>query len=89
MALSKQEWLSLEKKAHELQSEADINGGPVGLVMQDGTSIRQNFCNIVNSIWDLGIWCEPAENVSGADANGDGVVYDRNEQRKYQESLKR
>ena len=39
-----------EKKAHELQTEADINGGPVGLVMQDGLSIRQNFCNIVNSI---------------------------------------
>ena len=38
-----------EKKAHELQSEADINGGPVGLVLQDGLSIRQNFCNIVNS----------------------------------------
>ena len=69
-----------EKKAHELQTEADINGGPVGLVNQDGASIRQNFCNIVNSIWDLGIWCEPAENVSGADTNGDGVVYDRNEQ---------
>ena len=39
-----------EKKAHELQSEADINGGPVGLVLQDGLSIRQNFCNIVHSI---------------------------------------
>ena len=39
-----------EKKAHELQSEADINGGPVGLILQDGLSIRQNFCNIVNSI---------------------------------------
>lgn len=39
-----------EKKAHELQSEADINGGPVGLVLQDGLSIRQNFANIVNSI---------------------------------------
>ena len=39
-----------EKKAHELQTEADINGGPVGLIMQDGLSIRQNFCNIVNSI---------------------------------------
>ena len=39
-----------EKKAHELQSEADINGGPVGLVLQDGLSIRQNFCNIVNNI---------------------------------------
>ena len=68
-----------EKKAHELQSEADINGGPVGLVLQDGLSIRQNFCNIVNSIWGLGIWCEPAENIMGADLNGDGLMYDRNE----------
>ena len=39
-----------EKKSHMLQSEEDINGGPVGLVLQDGLSIRQNFCNIVNSI---------------------------------------
>ena len=68
-----------EKKAHELQTEADINGGPVGLVLQDGLSIRQNFCNIVNSIWGIGIWCEPAENISGADLNGDGVIYDRND----------
>lgn len=67
-----------EKKAHELQSEADLNGGPVGLVLQDGLSIRQNFCNIVNSIWGLGIWCEPAQNVSGADINGDGLMYDDN-----------
>ena len=69
-----------EKKAHELQSEADINGGPVGLVLQDGLSIRQNFCNIVNSIWGIGVWCEPAENVMGADIDGDGLVYDRNEE---------
>ena len=68
-----------EKKAHELQTEADLNGGPVGLVLQDGLSIRQNFCNIVNSIWGLGIWCEPAENIIGADLNGDGLIYDRNE----------
>lgn len=68
-----------EKKAHELQTEADLNGGPVGLVLQDGLSIRQNFCDICNSIWDLGIWCEPAENIIGADMNGDGVIYDRNE----------
>jgi len=67
-----------EKKAHELQSEADINGGPVGLVLQDGLSIRQNFCNIVNSIWDLGIWCEPAQNVMGMDTDGDGAIYDDN-----------
>lgn len=68
-----------EKRSHLLQSEADINGGPVGLVMQDGLSIRQNFCNIVNSIWGLGIWCEPAQNISGADIDGDGVIYDRND----------
>ncbi len=67
-----------EKKAHELQTEADINGGPVGLVLQDGLSIRQNFCNIVNSIWGIGIWCEPAENIMGMDQDGDGAVYDRN-----------
>lgn len=69
-----------EKKAHELQSEADINGGPVGLVLQDGLSIRQHFCNVVNSIWGTAIWCEPAENIAGADLNGDGVMYDRDDQ---------
>ena len=25
------------------------------------------------------MWCEPAENIMGADMNGDGVIYDRNE----------
>lgn len=68
-----------EKKAHELQSEADLNGGPVGLVLQDGLSIRQNFCVIANSIWGTSMWCEPAENVIGADTDGDGLAYDRND----------
>ena len=67
-----------EKKAHELQVEADINGGPVGLVMQDGLQIRQNFCNIVNSIWGTSIWCMPAESVIGGDVDGDGDAYDSN-----------
>ena len=66
-----------EKKAHMLQSEADLNGGPVGLVLQDAVSIRQNFCNIVNSIWGIGIWYEPSETISKTDNNGDGVIYDR------------
>lgn len=68
-----------EKKAQELQTEANINGGPIGLVMQDGLSIRQNFCNIVNSIWGLDLWCEPSETISKADINGDGVLYDENQ----------
>ena len=68
-----------EKKAHVLQSEADINGGPVGLVMQDGLQIRQNFCNIVNSIWGLGIWCDINQNISMADTDGDGLYYENND----------
>ena len=66
-----------EKKAHELEAEQAINNTPVGLVMQDAVSIRQRFCNIVNSIWGLGIWYEPSENITSADLNGDGVDYDR------------
>ena len=66
-----------EKKVQELNAEAAINGGPIGLVQQDATSIRQNFCNIVNSIYGLGIWYEPSESITQADINGDGLLYDR------------
>ena len=68
-----------EKKAHELQSEADLNGGPVGLVQQDDIMIKQKACNIINSIWGLGVWYEPSETLSKADMNGDGLMYDRDE----------
>ena len=67
-----------EKKQHILESENQVNQSNVGLILQDGLSIRQNFCNIVNSIWGLGIWCEPSENET-ADLNGDGVQYDVND----------
>lgn len=65
-----------EKKAHILESEAQVNGGPVGLVLQDGLSIRQNFCNIVNSIWNLGIWCEISDTITNMDTDGNGTPYD-------------
>lgn len=65
-----------EKKAHTLESENAVNQVNVGLVFQDGLSIRQNFCNIVNSIFGLGIWCEASENASGIDYNGDGTTMD-------------
>lgn len=26
------------------------------------------------------MWCEPAENIIGADIDGDGLAYDRNDQ---------
>lgn len=69
-----------QKKSHILQAEQDMNGGNVGLVYQDGLTLRQKFCDIVNSIWGLGIWCEASETVTGMDKNLDGEVADNQEQ---------
>lgn len=65
-----------QKKSHMLESEQQMNDGNVGLVYQDGLTLRQNFCNMVNSIWDLNIWCEPSECVVGMDVNGDMTISD-------------
>lgn len=68
------------KKSHMLQSEMDMNQCTTGLVLQDGLSIRQRFCDIVNSIWGLGISCELSETASGADMNMDGMLSDETDQ---------
>jgi len=65
-----------QKKAHELQSESDLNAGDVATIFNDGLAMRQHFCNIVNSIWGTSIWCMPAESMIGQDLNGDGVLVD-------------
>ena len=67
-----------EKKAHKLEEEQEMNNSTVGLVYADGLAIRQNFCNIANSIWGTSIWCMPAEAVIGGDVDGDGDAYDSN-----------
>lgn len=69
-----------EKKSHMLESEQQMNAGNVGLVYQDGLTIRQRFCDIVNSIWELGIWCEASETVAGLDRNMDGIIADEQDQ---------
>ena len=68
-----------EKKSYVNEAQTGMNyaGGDVGLTLQDGLSIRQNFCNIVNSIWGIGIWCDISENLINTDLNGDGVAYER------------
>ena len=68
-----------QKKAHKLEEEQEMNTSTVGLVYEDGLAIRQNFCNIVNSIWGTSIWCMPSESVTGSDINGDGLMFDNNE----------
>ena len=69
-----------EKSAHTLESEQSMNvGGQQSRVYQDGLTIRQNFCDIVNSVWGLGIWCEPAQSAIG-DLDMDGVAVDEKDQ---------
>lgn len=68
-----------QKTAHMLQTEQDMAGGAVGLILQDGLTKRQFFCDIVNSIWGLGIWCDVSETVSGTDKNLDGELSDQTE----------
>ena len=74
MGLGLQSGGIFEKKAHLLQSEAQMGQGDVSLILNDGLLRRQHFCNIVNSIWGLGVWCEAAEGATGADKNLDGEV---------------
>lgn len=72
-----------QKRQHMLQSEQEMNaagGGSVGLIMQDGLTLRQTFCDIVNSIWGIGIWCDISETVSGTDKNMDGELSDQQDQ---------
>lgn len=61
-----------QKKAHMLEAEESMNMGKANSALQDRQWNRQHFCDIVNSIWGLGIWCEPKENALGADINMDG-----------------
>lgn len=65
-----------QKKEHMLGSEMALNAAGSSLSNQDGLTIRQRFCLIVNSIWGLGIWCEKSENVTQLDSNMDGQIED-------------
>ena len=69
-----------QKKAHMLEAEQTTNAGTSGLIYQDGLTLRQRFCDIVNSITGLGISCESSETVLGLDKNMDGEITDDQDQ---------
>ncbi len=69
-----------QQYVNNAQTELNMGGADVSLTLYDGLAIRQNFCNIVNSIWGLGIWCEPNETLINMDLNGDGTMYNSNAQ---------
>lgn len=68
------------RKGTTLQSQQDLNAGSTSLAMQDCLTIRQRFCDIVNSIWGLGISCERSENITMMDQNMDGLIGDEMDQ---------
>ena len=63
-----------QKKSHMLEEEQNMNDGNVGLVFDDGLKFRQEACNIINSVWGLGIWCEPNEVILNMDIDGDMML---------------
>ena len=69
-----------QKKSHVLEAEQNMNAGKASLVMQDSLTIRQNFCDVVNSIWGLGIWCEISESAIGIDRDMDGEISENDPQ---------
>lgn len=65
-----------QTRAHMLQTQADMAIGRVDGIYQDGLNRRQEFCNLVNSVFGLGIWCDVSEQATGYDQNMDGLVGD-------------
>jgi hypothetical protein len=47
-----------QKKSHMLEDEQEMNAVNCMPAYTDGLDLRQEFCNMVNAIWGLGIWCE-------------------------------
>ena len=69
-----------EKKAHELQAEAMVNQSNTDLIYNDGLKNRQAFCDLVNLIFGLQVWCEPSETAMGIDMNMNGNTTDGEEE---------
>lgn len=66
-----------QKKAHMLETEAQMNAGAADLALQDSLQYRQDFCDLVNTIWGLGIDVDINPSLLGTqmmvgDIDGDG-----------------
>jgi hypothetical protein len=76
-----------EKNAHILQSEQAANTATSENPFQDGLAIRQRFCDTVNLLWGLQVWCEPSETAINADINRDGTSIDEDSDRASEENI--
>ena len=76
-----------QKKSHMLEAEQKMNQGMSSLIYTDGLKQRQEFCNIINSIWGLMMWCDVSEDVLGADTDGDGYAADSDDPQIQEQSI--
>lgn len=58
-----------EKQGTIIQSEADFACSNTNLVMQDGLDQRQEFCNIINALFGLNVWCEITQPLHALEPN--------------------
>lgn len=68
-----------EKKQYQNLQQTSLNGnGQIGNPLQDGLNIRQHFCDVVNSVFGVGISCELSEVATASDYDFNGVFADEN-----------
>ena len=67
-----------DKSQYVSNSQVSLNAGSIdsALVLQDKYTRRDEACNIINSIWPIGIDVLPSENIVMADLDGNGVAFD-------------
>ena len=67
-----------DKSQYVNNQQASLNQGQVdsALVLQDKLTNREEFCNIVRSIFGIGIAVLPSENIVMADLDANGVMYE-------------
>lgn len=58
-----------EKQGTIIQSEADFACSNTSLVMQDGLDQRQRFCNLINGLFGLSVWCEITQPITALQPN--------------------
>lgn len=64
-----------DKSQYVNASQTAMNA-PVGFPLSDGLKLRQDACDIINSIWGVGISCETSETALSTDTDGDMVADD-------------
>lgn len=63
------------KKAHILQSEQELNAGSSSLVLLDSLLYRQHWADVINSLYDFGVWVDIEESITQLDKDMDGDAY--------------